>query len=280
VLVQDETPRLAPGRTSTALDDRLIRAVSSVHPALVVLLGLTVYAVWGVALPVLLGVDTVWLVSFNTEGAIFAALILFARLFPVIEARLRRLQLEQTTDLRRLSAREFEELVGELLRLEGWNVTETGGHGEADGNVDLRIGRGSERRIVQCKRWTAWSVGVDEIRKLGGTLLREGLSGSDGMLVTSADFYPSAIAEAKKIGIELVNGKALAARLDKVGGSALLNSSMGSAWPCPRCATPMVLARSSHGWWLRCPEFAAGCRGKHDLGEDSRLAVERLLAGR
>jgi restriction endonuclease len=278
VVVHDETQHPAQGRTTTALDDRLIRAISPLHPAVVVLLGLIVYAAWGIALPLLLSVKTAWLLSFNTEGALFAGLIFFARLLPVIEGRLRRLQLEQATDLRRLSAREFEELVGELFRLEGWNVTETGGHGWADGNVDLRLRRGAEQRIVQCKQWTSRGIGVDEVRKLGGTLLREGLSGSEGILITSAEFYPAAIKEADKLGITLIDGSDLVGRLDKVGASGLLNRAARDPWPCPDCATPMILGESPHGWWLRCPKYGTDCRGKHDLGKDPRLAIERLLA--
>ena len=43
--------------------------------------------------------------------------------------------------IRKLSWREFEELVGEAYRRKGYNVTETGGGG-ADGGVDLVLKRG------------------------------------------------------------------------------------------------------------------------------------------
>ena len=60
-----------------------------------------------------------WLLCMNTTGGVFAAAILFAWLFPLIEARLRHQQLELTTDFRRFSGHEFELLVGELLRARG-----------------------------------------------------------------------------------------------------------------------------------------------------------------
>jgi hypothetical protein len=69
----------------------------------------------------------------NTTGATFAALILFARSFPFIEARLRHQRLELTSDFRRLSGSEFELVAGEMFRRKGPDVTETGDDGKPDG---------------------------------------------------------------------------------------------------------------------------------------------------
>lgn len=114
-----------------------------------------VYIVWGLAVPILLGAGTIGFISFATGGALFAGTILFARAIPFVEARLRRQQLQLTTDLRGLSGREFETLVQELFEREGWQAAHTGGHGQADGNIDLSLRRGSDTRLVQCKHWTA-----------------------------------------------------------------------------------------------------------------------------
>ena len=240
----------APGRTTTAVDDRLIRLVATLPIATVMGLAIAVYALWGIVIPLLVGAKTAWLLSFNTEGAIFAGVIVSARLFPVIEARSRRHRLELTTDLRLLSARDFEQLVGEMFRYEGWEVIETGGHGEPDGGVDLRLSRGSERRLVQCKRWTSYSVGVDEVRKLGGTLLGEGLPGAAGLLVTTSEFTKSAADAAKQLNLEIIDGQALVPRLHAAGATRLLEAShaTGHAMAVPNCETPMVLDRSRHGW--------------------------------
>jgi hypothetical protein len=281
VLVRDEIEQPACGRTRIALDDRLIRLVHSLHPVAVTVLALVVYAGWGLAAPSLLGASEAWRLSFNTEGTILAVGVFFAWLVPIIEGRLRHQRLELTTDVRRLSAREFEELAGELFRREGWNVAETGGHGKPDGNIDLLLSRSSERRVVQCKRWTARDVGVEQIRELGETLLREGRAGDDGIFLTSARFTPAAIGEAQKLGIELIDGHDLVRRLEKAGAVGLLTAveHASTAWLCPACATPMMLDHSAHGWWLRCPQYNTGCRGKHDLGRDPRTAVERLISG-
>lgn len=50
-----------------------------------------------------------------------------------------------------MSWREFEQLVGEGYRLQGYRVLEMGGNGP-DGGVDLELTRGNERFLVQCKQ--------------------------------------------------------------------------------------------------------------------------------
>jgi restriction endonuclease len=236
-----------------------------------------VYGGLGLALPLLTDASTKLLISLNFMGAAFAWAITLAWLLPIVEGRLRRQLLEQTSGLRQLSAVEFEHLVGELLRREGWRVEELGRHGAPDGNVDLRVRRGSRVVLVQCKRWESRQVGVDEVRKLGGVLMRENLARGSGALYTSSDFTPTAIAEAKKIGIALIDRHELLARLEAVGATELLNRS-ADAYLCPECATPMVLDHSPNGWWVRCPRFREGCRGKRDLDKDGRRALELLLS--
>jgi HJR/Mrr/RecB family endonuclease len=263
-----------------ALFDAILQRLCNLTAGQSLLRAAVVYMGWGLAVPTVLGVGTIGFVTFATEGALFAGVILFARAIPFVEARLRRQQLQLTTSLRRLSGREFETLVQELFEREDWEVAHTGGHGQADGNIDLILTRATETRLVQCKQWTARDLGVDEVRKLGGTLLRHGLTGADGILVTSAGFYPTATTEAQQIGIELIDGDALVDRLHNVGASALLHRPTRSdSWLCPDCETPMSLSHSSYGWWLRCPNYGNGCNGKHDLGKDNRGVVERLVAG-
>ena len=146
-------------------------------------------------------------------------------------------------------------------------VREAGGQGTPDGNIDLELVRDDQRRIVQCKRWTSWRVGVDEVRGFAGTLLRKGLPGHAGVFVTLSKFTPQAFAEAKEMGFELLDGRKLFARIEDVR----------RAEPCPECQLPMTLGRSRYGWWFRCT--ADGCGGKRDLGQDPGRVVE-LLAQR
>jgi restriction system protein len=161
-------------------------------------------------------------------------------------------------------ADEFEWLVGETYAREGWTVRETGRQEGPDGNVDLKLAKDGTRLIVQCKRWVSRLVGVDEIREFAGTLMREGLTGSDGVFVTLSDFTQPAKAESGQIGIELINGRKLYSKIERVR----------QAEPCPICQQPMVLDRSSRGWWFRC--VATGCTGKRDLGNEPGRALELL----
>jgi restriction system protein len=256
------------GRTITALDDVPTRTVGRLSMSAALLLGAAIYVAIGLAFPLSIGAPGFLLAFLNVLGVVMGWLVTLAWTASRVEAGRRRHLLEWTTDLRLLSWQEFEWTVGEVLRREGWNVVETGREGAADGNVDLRIRRTGQELLVQCKRWQSWSVGVDEVRKLAGTLMREGLPGKAGILVTLSHFTEPAIAEAAKIGIELVDNRELVRRIEKVRATE----------PCPICATPMLLDRSQHGWWLRCPGWVAGCAGKRDLGANPGRALDLLLA--
>jgi restriction system protein len=276
----DDSDKPRAGRTITSVDDVITRVMGRVPLAVALLFAGVVYGGIGLALPLALHASAASLVGLNVIGATWAWTLTLGWLFPVIEARARRELLEQTTNLRLLSAREFEQLVGELLRREGWVVEEVGGHGKADGGIDLRVRRGDRRTLVQCKRWQSWQVGVEEVRQLAGAMLREGLRRGSGMLVTLSDFSPAAAAEAKMIGIDLIAGPELVLRLENVGATDILrNDTRDLPYGCPQCGTPMVLRHSRHGYWLSCPHYATD-KGKLDLGTDPKLALERLIRSR
>src|SRR5205814_643200 len=137
------------------------------------------------------------------------------------------------------SAEEFEWLVGEVFRRDGWKVREVGRQNAPDGNIDLELTNGTQRRIVQCKRWTARLVGVNEIRSFGGTLMREGLGAGDGVFVTLSSFTEQANEEALGMGLSLIDHRELYSRVEKVRRPE----------PCPICQAPMLLDRSQRGWW-------------------------------
>jgi hypothetical protein len=250
------------------LDDRIerllvgfaARATGRVIVAVAVLL----YGGIGLALPLAFGWSVSWLVSANVTGTLLAGALLLVWLGVQVRASQRRHLVEWTSNLRLLDSEEFEWLVGELFRREGWKVEELGRRDGPDGNIDLRLTRGGVHSIVQCKRWTSWLVGVDEVRAFGGTLMREGLTGSAGVFVTLSDFTEQARAEATRIGLTLVDRRDLYARVENVRRQEA----------CPSCGASMVLDRSSRGWWFRC--VTQGCIGKRDLGTDPARAVELL----
>jgi hypothetical protein len=88
------------------LFDGILQRLCDLAPVQSVLGAVVVYVVWGLALPILPGAGTIGFISFATEGTLFAGVVLFARAIPLVEARLRRQQLQLTTNLRRLSGRE------------------------------------------------------------------------------------------------------------------------------------------------------------------------------
>ena len=102
--------------------------------------------------------------------------------------------------------REFEMLVGEAFRLQGYQVVETGGGG-ADGGVDLVLRKDRETFLVQCKQWRAYKVGVTIVRELFGAMAAQGAAG--GFVVTSGRFTREATEFASGRNLKLIEGPAL-----------------------------------------------------------------------
>jgi restriction system protein len=109
-----------------------------------------------------------------------------------------------------MSWREFEHLVGEAFRRQGFRVQDTGGPG-ADGGVDLVLRKGTETFLVQCKQWKALKVGVDVVRQLYGVMAARGAAG--GFVVTSGTYTADAITFAQGRNLTLVDGTRLHALL-------------------------------------------------------------------
>ncbi|NIK02239.1 restriction system protein [Xanthomonas arboricola] len=95
-----------------------------------------------------------------------------AALFSYLGTRSRRRFLETRTSLESLAAggwRQFELLVGEAFRRQGYSVEETG-LGGADGGIDLILRKDGRRTLVQCKQWKRQQVGVSVVREMFGLL--------------------------------------------------------------------------------------------------------------
>ncbi|WP_439860982.1 restriction endonuclease [Pseudomonas sp. MBLB4136] len=105
-----------------------------------------------------------------------------------------------------ISWQQFEQLVGEAFRRQGFTVTETGGNGP-DGGLDLILRKGSEKHLVQCKQWRSLKVGVAVIREFFGVMAAEGAVG--GFVVTSGTFTDEAKTFASGRNIRLVEGAEL-----------------------------------------------------------------------
>ena len=249
--------------------DRLILwIVKRVPGRVVALFAALSYGGFGLALPLILHWDVAWQLIANLWGTLFAGSLLFGWLFVQIQARDRRHLLEWTSDLRQLDGEEFEWLVGELFRREGWKVLERGRQDAADGNIDLELTRGPNRRLVQCKRWSVQWVGIDEIRKFVGTLTREKLPPSAGIFVTLSRFNAYATAEGEAAGLILIDNVELLARVEKVRRTEA----------CESCHQPMLLDHSVRGWWFRC--VTPGCGGKRHLDKEPGRAVAMITEQR
>ena len=190
-------------------------------------------------------------------------------------------QSKATDALDGMSWREFELLVGEGFRLQGYQVVETGGGG-ADGGVDLVLTKpgknGGEKFLVQCKQWRAFKVGVDVVRELYGVMAARGATG--GFVVTSGRFTDEAITFASGRNVTLVDGPKLHELIRHgKGGTTPLRGHCASrpaavaaqsepmqTTSCPVCAKPMVRRTAKRGagaggeFW-GCTGYPA-CRGK------------------
>jgi len=178
-----------------------------------------------------------------------------------------------------MSWREFELLVGEAFRLQGFRVLESGGGG-ADGGVDLVLSRGGEKFLVQCKQWKAYKVGVEVVRELYGVMAARGATG--GFVVTSGVFSGDARAFAQGRNVKLVDGVQLFALIRQARDSLAVRPTAqqprpGNSQPasaphgamatplCPTCATTMVKrtarkGQNAGGEFWGCVQFPA-CRG-------------------
>lgn|SRR5574337_286300 len=177
-----------------------------------------------------------------------------------------------------MSWQQFERLVGEGFRQQGYRVVETGGGG-ADGGVDLMLKRDGEKYLVQCKQWRAFRVGVDIVRELYGVMAAKGAAG--GFVVTSGRFTDEARNFASGRNLQLIDGpqlRALIGRATRAPGPESgqpANNSSGAktidATPsCPVCAKPMLRrtatrgAKAGNAFW-GCPSYPA-CTGTRSIG--------------
>lgn len=147
-------------------------------------------------------------------------------------------------ELRTMSWREFEALVGEVFRRKGYTVTETGGGG-ADGGVDLVLRKGGEELQVQCKHWKMDKVGVKVVRELYGVVAAESSSG--GIVITSGSFTQEAENFAKGKPLELYDGSELFTLISDVQKSPKVSSNTAGDNICPLCGAEMVLRTATKG---------------------------------
>ena len=152
-----------------------------------------------------------------------------------------------------LNWRQFEQLVGEAFRRQGYSITETGGNGP-DGGVDLVLRKDGEKYLVQCKHWRSLKVGVAVIREFFGAMAVEGAAG--GFVVTSGRFTREAWDFASGRNIQLVDGAVLKQWIAQhrsqqskpaPAPTTLVTPEQPHAPTCPRCNAPMIKRTAKRG---------------------------------
>lgn len=171
-----------------------------------------------------------------------------------------------SSGLNQMTWPQFERLVGETLRRQGYQVVENGGGG-ADGGIDLHATKNGQRFVVQCKQWRTYRVGVSVVREHYGVITAEKAAG--GFVVTSGSFTQEAREFAAGKPITLVDGDQLnkavravststRAQPDRTLESAPHEPATASVPACPVCRREMVLRHAKQG--SRAGESFWGCR--------------------
>jgi restriction system protein len=197
-----------------------------------------------------------------------------------IKRRLAFASAEDIESIRAMNWQEFETLIAETYRRQGFTVEETGGGG-ADGGIDLILRGKGHKAIVQCKHWRQRQVGVKVVREMYGVMTHE--KADRVVIVTSGTYTQEAQDFAKGKTILLIDGKALAQHIREIKGTPEAAAIVGaepatSTAPkqvlsvqtrteptCPKCGAPMIKrtakkgANAGNSFWgcSRYPE----CRG-------------------
>lgn len=220
-------------------------------------------------------------------GKVLATGILVAAAGISYLARAKRRQLIEmahaTRSLDAMTWQEFELLVGEAFRLQGYTVKELGGNGP-DGGVDLVLIKDGRRHLVQCKQWKTYVVGVDVVRQIFGVMAAEGAASC--FVVTSGKFTQAALDFAKGQKITLIDGPKLMdmivqVRRGKTASSSYCHDANASLTrreqspspspvhhspSCPVCDGQMIRRKPRHGghpFW-GCSGYPS-CRGTRNI---------------
>ncbi|WDS35277.1 restriction endonuclease [Pseudoxanthomonas sp.] len=201
-------------------------------------------------------------------------------LMSFFRSRQRRKLLDTRTDLESLSQggwRQFELLVGEAFRRQGYAVEETG-LGGADGGIDLILRKDGRRTLVQCKQWKRQQVGVSVVREMAGLLAHHQAHAVKIVCIGSYTKDAERFAQGKPI--ELMGGEQLLEMIRAVQREAapapipqqariepvLLPIEVAPApvapTACPRCGSALVQRsnRRTGEAFLGCSQFPR-CRG-------------------
>lgn len=181
---------------------------------------------------------------------ILPMIFIFGALFSFLHKRRKAEIFDKQTDLQtilQLSWHEFELLISEAYRRQGYSVVEHGGNGP-DGGVDLMLAKDGRKTIVQCKRWTAYNVRVQQVRESYGVMVAEHADAC--IFVTSGRFTKDAQRFAEGKPIKLIDGKELVVLLKDIKTPSLKSPEVKvpeTNPACPDCGSEMVRRRAGRG---------------------------------
>lgn len=174
--------------------------------------------------------------------------------------------------LRAMSWREFEMLVGEAFRRQGYTVEETG-LGGADGGIDLILRKAGRTELVQCKQWRREQISVQVTREMWG--LAHHHKADAVKIVCVGRFTRDAVAFAQGKPIQLISGEQLTAMVREVQVAARsaaiprieprLDSPVPTQPACPKCGGHMLRRtnRTNGQPFWGCHAYPR-CRGTRD----------------
>ncbi|MDQ8196273.1 restriction endonuclease [Coraliomargarita sp. SDUM461004] len=189
-------------------------------------------------------------------GVFFAMLAVFSYIFGRKQAAL--VDKQQSLDsLCAVSWKEFEWLVGEVFRRQGYRTEESLGGG-ADGGIDLILHRDGQTTLVQCKRWKSKAVGVPIVREIFGILTAE--NADRAIVITTSKFTKESENFAAKKPIELIDGHRLlelvksvqtqrteAPQVQKAAPEQVSTPDSCAIPQCPKCNSTMVRRTARRG---------------------------------
>lgn len=231
-------------------DESLLNLLIRVPWWISIALAVVFYCVLKFFVP-LLTFESISLKAFSQAAPVLAPIVAF---FFVIEAGMsafERGRKGRMLDSRRdiatvgaLSWKQFEELVSEVFRRQGYFVLENSSEG-ADGGVDLRLRKDGKEVYVQCKHWKARQVGVKVVRELYGVMMDK--HADEGVVVTYGTFTREARDFIRGKPISLVDGNKLIGLIGEVQKNPKVPEPEKAEKRCPKCGSGMVLRTAKKG---------------------------------
>lgn len=176
-------------------------------------------------------------------------LLLLAGISAINSARKRELLNRQSgiDSIRALSWKEFEELLAEAYRRQGYSVQENTAAGP-DGGVDIVIAKDRNVYLVQCKHWRNSKIGVKVVREMYGLMVAEKAFGA--IIATSGFFTQEAKNFAVGKPIDLVEGNQLVDLIRNAQGQSVAATVTTDTLPrmhCPLCGHSLVVREARRG---------------------------------